>query len=133
MTDWCLNLLHIKHSDPQKIVEAVEAFKKGKLLSYFWPPPDFDDPKVTKDVVGLVRQIKGLNKKKYASAQKNIVVELVQLMDQALKRASKIGTSQLREEAEYCYRFRRSGGGSVRLPGTPHIGDPCSPRSARYS
>lgn len=42
----CLNSLTLSHHDPIKLHEAFAALAEGRLLAYFCPEPDYDNPHV---------------------------------------------------------------------------------------
>lgn len=39
MPNWCSNVLELEHSDPEMIIRAHDAFKRGELLNEFVPVP----------------------------------------------------------------------------------------------
>lgn len=40
MPNWCSNTLRLEHENPEKITQAVEAFKRGEFLQTLVPNPD---------------------------------------------------------------------------------------------
>jgi len=40
MPNWCSNNVTIKHDDPAKLTELVDAYKRGELMEHFLPTPE---------------------------------------------------------------------------------------------